>query len=77
METLAKLRNDMQKLKTEESFTGGVDDVTTDAMQANASRWLVQVPCSDSTAVISDFTSNSAVHCPSSNDSDSGGEGAW
>ena len=40
-------------------------------MQGDADRPLVQVPCSDSTAGISGFTSNSAVQYLSSDDSDS------
>ena len=49
---------------------GGGDDVTTEVMQGYADRPLVQVPCSDSTAGISGFTSSSAVHYFSSDDSD-------
>ena len=74
MQALAELKNDIQKLKAEESLGpagGGDDDVTTGVMQGYADRPLVQVPCSDSTAGISGFTSNSAVQYLSSDNSDS------
>ena len=74
MQALATLKNDIQKLKPEESLGpagGSDDDVNTGITQGYADRPLVQVPRLDSNAGISGFTSNSAVHCLSSDDSDS------
>ena len=73
MQALAALKNDIQKLKAEESLgaAGGGDDVTREVTKGDADRPLVQVLCSDSTARISGFASNSAIHCLSSDDSDS------
>ena len=45
--------------------------VTTDTTKGNASRQPMQVPCSDSTAGFSGYTSISAVQCLFSDDSDS------
>ena len=47
IQALAALKNDMQKLKAEESLSladGG--DVTTEVTQGDADMLLVQVPCS-------------------------------
>ena len=50
---------------------GGGDNIATEVTQGDADRPLVQVPCSDSTAGISGFTTKLAVHCLSSDDTDS------